>query len=67
MRTKDGIKYENTYDTLITMGLCLGCASGAASHYVEKPSSRCAKLVKKSLAGDKKALEEIKTNSQICK
>lgn len=65
-RTKDGIKYEKTYDTLITMGLCSGCASGAASQYVEKPSSRCAKLVKKALAGDKKALEELKSNSGIC-
>ncbi len=65
-RTKDGIKFEKTYDTLVTMGLCSACAAGVASHYVEKPSSRCAKLVKKSLAGDKKSLEEIKSNTGIC-
>ncbi len=66
VRSKEGIKYEKTHDILINMGLCTACASNAAEQYVKKPNTNCAKLVKKALAGEKSAFNQLDSDRNIC-
>jgi hypothetical protein len=45
----------------IQMGLCNACADNVAQHYLKKPGSDCARLAKRALAGDSRAIDELAT------
>jgi hypothetical protein len=58
--TKD---YASVKAELIQMGLCNACADDTAQHYLKKPGSQCARLAKRALEGDSRAIDELATAS----
>ena len=61
-RSIAGLKFEQAVINLRDIDLCRACIGVAAEYYVRKPDTKCAKLVGKVLAGDKKAENKLKGN-----
>lgn len=60
------LRYDDLDNQLLTLGLCSACASNAAMTYLKKPKSKCGRLVKAALEGNRKALEAIKDGPDYC-
>jgi hypothetical protein len=64
-RSKLGGEITKDYATVkaefIQMGLCNACADNAAQYYLKKPGSDCARLAKRALEGDSRAIDELAT------
>ena len=46
------LRYDDLDNRLLDMGMCSACASNAAEAYLQRPRSKCAKLVRSALEGD---------------
>lgn len=60
------LKIDDVDNRLLDLGLCSACAGNAAYIYVNKPASRCAKLVRGALAGNPGALDSLKKLPDPC-
>jgi hypothetical protein len=54
------LKQMDVSNKLLAMGLCNACADNATEYYLKQPASRCARLVRRVLQGDRKALNVLK-------
>lgn len=59
------LRYDDLDNQLLNLGLCSACASNAPMT-LKKPKSKCGKLVKAALEGNRKALEAIKDGPDYC-
>ena len=57
-QSEEGKRIAEARNKFYDMRLCSACASSAAYYFVVKPNSKCGKIARKALEGDKKAIEE---------
>ena len=60
------LRQNDVESQLLQLGMCNSCAGNAASFYIKKPNSRCAKLVKQALEGNPDARTEISASPEYC-
>lgn len=60
------LRWNDLDDKFLNMGLCSACAANAVEYYVQKPSSRCARLARRALEGDPDALKELVSFPDYC-
>ena len=66
-RSTIGQKTESTRGELVRMGVCAACADQIAQYHARKPASRCAKLAKRALNGDSRAIDELVDFPDYCR
>lgn len=66
-RSNIGEKYAASKTELIRMGVCAACADQIALYYTRRPSSSCAKLAKRALDGDTRAIDELVDFPDYCR
>jgi hypothetical protein len=60
------LQYSDLRDTLANMGLCNACADNAAQHYLHRPTSQCALLVRSALEGDPESKAKLANFPDYC-
>ena len=60
------LRIDDVDNKLLDMGLCSACASNVAYLYVKQPTSRCAKLTARALAGNPEAVKTLKDFPDYC-
>lgn len=60
------LREDDLENRLLERGLCSGCAGNAADTSLKHPKSKCAKLVKQALKGDKVAIARLSDDVDIC-
>ncbi len=60
-------KYASSKAEFIDMGACVACADNIAQHYAKRPKSQCAKLAKRAIDGDSRAIDELVDFPDFCR
>lgn len=57
-QSEEGKRIVEARNKFYGIGLCSACASNSAYYFVVEPNSKCRKIARKALEGDKQAIEE---------
>lgn len=63
----EALRLNDLDNRFLEMGLCSACAGSVAWFYVNKPTSRCAKLAKDALEGNPVAEQELLNSPEYCR